>query len=139
MARLTVAQIQARALELANQPYESPLNNLNYKKASDSLSSQALDGSSSQENLNLNNLKRGGVPRLELYKDPALKKAMEWEVEEWLVQICIRDYGLATVKAQIARIFGIPDGYFKPKYGPLNAQRGRIFNKEMQKLRGRSQ
>jgi hypothetical protein len=84
---------------------------------------------------NLNGLKGKGVSRIELYTDEALKKAMSWGVEEWLVQVCIRDYGLHTVKGQINRIYQLPDGYFKPQYGPINTQRGRIFNKEMQKLK----
>ena len=62
---------------------------------------------------------------------------MAWGVEEWLLQVCIRDYGLYTVKGQINRIYQMPDGYFKPQYGPINTQRGRIFNKEMQKLKER--
>ena len=72
---------------------------------------------------------------MELYTDEILKKVMAWGVEEWLVQVCIRDYGLYTVKGQINRIHQIPDGYFKPQYGPIAQQRGRLFNREMQKLK----
>jgi len=114
------------------------LNNLNLKSSPEFNTPQA--GSDLPNSSNLNNLngasekKRGGVPRLMLYTDETLKKAMEWGVEEWLVQICIRDYGLYTVKAQINRIYQIPQTYFKPHYGPIPQQRGRLFNKEMQKL-----
>jgi len=115
----------------------SPLNNLN-SKVSDQFKSLE-DGSYYSNLTNLNKLKSAatgkGVPRLELYTDEILKKAISWGVEEWLLQVCIRDYGLYTVKAQINRIYQMPDGYFKPKYGPIPQQRGRIFNKEMQKLK----
>jgi|GEM_PF-2000655 len=114
-----------------------PLNNLNIKS---SFEFKPLEDSSSYSNLtNLNNLKGSttgkGIPRLELYTDEILKKAISWGVEEWLLQVCIRDYGIYTVKAQINRIYQMPDGYFKPQYGPIPQQRGRIFNKEMQKLK----
>jgi hypothetical protein len=116
------------------------LNNLNSSKLEEFNAPQA--DRSPQTGSNLNNLKRqqpakrrGGVPRLQLYTDPTLKRAMDWGVEEWLVQVCIRDYGEYTVKGQINRIYQIPDGYFKPQYGPIPGQRGRLFNREMQKLK----
>jgi hypothetical protein len=112
------------------------LNNLNLNKNYNL--NQGEDRSSSANSSNLNNLKpekRGGVPRLKLYTDETLKKAMAWGVEEWLVQVCIRDYGEYTVKGQINRIYQLPEGYFKPKYGPIPAQRGKLFNREMQKLK----
>lgn len=93
------------------------------------------DTGSSPTKPNLNNLKRGGVPRLRLYTDPALQKAIAWGVEEWLIQVSIREYGEYAVKAQINRLHQIPEGYFKPQYGPVPQQRGRLFNREMQKLR----
>jgi len=122
-------------------PSSSPLNNLN-SKASNQFKSP--EDSSSYSNLtNLNNLRpeqvSKGIARIELYTDETLKKALVWGVEEWLLQVCIRDYGLYTVKAQINRIYQMPDGYFKPKYGPIPQQRGRIFNKEMQKLKQNKQ
>jgi hypothetical protein len=112
------------------------LNNLNYKSSPEFNTPQA--GSDPSSSSNLNNLKRGGVPRLQLYTDATLKKAMEWGVEEWLVQVCIRDYGEYAVKGQINRIHQIPEGYFKPQYGPIPQQRGRLFNKEMQKLKAKN-
>jgi hypothetical protein len=122
----TLAQALAAAEKRAEQCRKAPLNNLN------SSSGCNLKPTGEIQPTNLNNLK--GVPRLQLYTDPALQKAMDWGVEEWLVQICIRDYGLYIVKSQINRIYQIPDSYFKPHYGPIPQQRGRIFNKEMQKL-----
>ena len=113
--------------------------NLNGRDSSKQATSQSVTGSSSQKNFNLNNLKaeqkRGGVPRLTLYTDEVFKKALSWGVEEWLLQVSIREYGEYTVKGQINRIHCIPNGYFKPQYGDVNTQRGRIFNKEMQKLK----
>jgi len=113
------------------------LNNLNLKSSSEF--NPPIASSDNAKQPNLNNLKphekRGGLPRLQLYTDETLKKAMAWGVKEWLLQVCIRDYGLYTVKAQINRIYQMPDGYFKPQYGPIDQQRGRIFNKEMQKMK----
>lgn len=134
------AAIQAaRTGKEANIFKTGALNNLNYKSQAKFNTPQAdLDPPSGS---NLNNLKgesekkRVGVPRMELYTDEILKKVMAWGVEEWLVQVCIRDYGLYTVKGQINRIHQIPDGYFKPQYGPIAQQRGRLFNREMQKLK----
>jgi hypothetical protein len=60
---------------------------------------------------------------------------MSWGVQEWLIQVCIRDYGIYKVKAAINRLYNLPEGYFKPKYGPINTQRGKLFNTEMQKLK----
>lgn len=134
-----LAKTQAR---LENSPSETPLKNLNYKKPTN-LSSPEDHGSSSKQS-NLKNLKasepkkRGGVPRLKLYTDETLKKALAWGVEEWLVQVCIREYGEYTVKGQINRIHQIPEGYFKPKYGAIPTQRGRLFNLEMQKLKAKT-
>lgn len=97
------------------------------------------DPGHSSKSSDLNNLKlhekKGGVPRRQLYEDPALSKAMSWGVEEWLVQVCIRDYGIDAVKRAINKIYTLPQGYFKPQYGPIPQQCGRIFNKEMQKLK----
>jgi hypothetical protein len=112
------------------------LNNLNLTPGVEFKAVKA--GSSPPNGANLNNLKRGGVPRLQLYTDATLKKVMEWGVEEWLVQVCIRDYGEYTVKGQINRIHQIPEGYFKPQYGPIPQQRGRLFNREMQKLKAKN-
>jgi len=113
------------------------LNNLNIKSG---FEFKSLEYSRNFSNLiNLNNLRpeqeSKGIARIEPYTDETLKKAISWGVEEWLVQVCIREYGIYTVKAQINRIYQLPDGYFKPKYGPIAQQRGRIFNKEMQKLK----
>lgn len=125
----------------------APLNNLNFKLArstgnsSDQASSAPEDPGSSLKNSNLNNLKVspekkwGGVPRLQLFQDETLKKAIAWGVEEWLIQVSIREYGEYVVKGQINRIHQIPEAYFKPQYGPIPTQRGRLFNKEMQKLK----
>lgn len=114
-----------------------PLNNLNIKARSQF--NPMIDTRRQLNFSDLNNLKspagKKGVPRLELYTDEALKKAIGWGVEEWLLQVCIQEYGIYAVKAQINRIYQIPEGYFKPKYGPIAQQRGRIFNKEMQKLK----
>ncbi len=118
----------------APQTTNRPLNNLN-SQSSSKFKPSLVDRYSSSTPTNLNVLKAKGVPRLELYTDEILKKAMGWGVEEWLVQVCIRDYGIYTVKGQINRIYNIPDGYFKPKYGPIPNQRGRLFNTEMQKLK----
>ena len=119
------------------------LNNLNSRSSSEFNTPQASSDLSSSSNLNYLKAepekKRGGVPRLKLYTDETLKKAMAWGVEEWLLQVCIRDYGEYTVKGQINRIYQMPDGYFKPQYGPLDQQRGRIFNREMQKLKASRQ
>lgn len=125
------------------------LNNLNFKLArstgvgSDPGNHAPDDPGFSQKGSNLNNLKaspekkRGGVPRIQLFTDETLKKAIIWGVEEWLIQVCIRDYGEYTIKGQINRIHQIPDAYFKPQYGPIPQQRGRLFNKEMQKLKAK--
>jgi hypothetical protein len=125
------------------------LNNLNLAKLGDPDlgdpdQSAPVVSSYSPNSSDLNNLKsepekkRGGVPRLQLYTDATLKKTMEWGVEEWLVQVCIRDYGEYVVKGQINRIHQIPEGYFKPQYGPIPQQRGRLFNREMQKLKAKN-
>lgn len=143
MKRLpTEAEREARMHEIwaAQKQPKTPLNNLNFNSRSTEVATTPAGGVNTIPNSsNLNNLKphekRGGVPRLELYRDESLKKAMAWGVEEWLVQVCIRDYGLHTIKGQINRIYQMPDGYFKPQYGPIDKQRGRIFNKEMQKLK----
>lgn len=134
----------ARRGELAKIFSGEALNNLNL--ASSRKNQPARDGAPSVQTAeNLNNLKRpdgkprGGVPRLTLYTDETFKKAMSWGIEEWLVQVCIRDYGEYKVRATINRIYQIPDGYFKPQYGPIPGQRGRLFNKEMQKLKGGNQ
>jgi hypothetical protein len=111
----------------------APLNNLNYNSGESLTPSR--DIKLNPQSVNLNNLKGQGVPRVELYTDEALKKAMAWGVQEWLVQVCIRDYGLHIVKGVINRIYSLPEGYFKPKYGPIPQQRGRLFNTEMKKLR----
>lgn len=139
------------AIEAARAGVEAPkifqtgaLNNLNLKNNNNLAGSDP--GSLALNRVNLNNLKqrdekkstqakRGGVPRLELYTDETWKKALAWGVEEWLLQVCIREYGAYTVKGQINRIHQIPDGYFKPQYGPIHQQRGRLFNKEMQKMK----
>lgn len=142
LAAVLAAKKEGRELpELWAAQSPQVLNNLNYISGSTVETTQPSGVVSSPNSSNLNNLKaqpekkRGGVPRLELYTDEALKKAMAWGVEEWLVQVCIRDYGLYKVKAQINRIYQLPEGYFKPQYGPIDKQRGRIFNMEMQKLR----
>ena len=114
-----------------------PLNHLN-SQSSSKFKPSLVDRYSSPTPTNLNDLNPKGVSRLELYTNETLKKAMAWGVEEWLVQVCIRDYGIHTVKGQINRIYNIPDGYFKPKYGPIPSQRGRLFNTEMQKLKQQS-
>jgi len=125
--------------EWAKLQSQRALNNLNSKSSVEF--NPIEDKRSLPKQSNLNHLKaeqgkkQKGVPRLELYTDEILKKAMSWGVEEWLLQVCIRDYGLYTVKSQINRIYSMPEGYFKPKYGPIPQQRGRIFNKEMQKLK----
>lgn len=110
-----------------------PLNNLNSSSGDNLTPNRAFKLQA--EHSDLNNLKRGGVPRQELYTDETLKKAMSWGVQEWLVQVCIRDYGIYKVKAAINRLYNLPEGYFKPKYGPISTQRGKLFNTEMQKLR----
>lgn len=114
----------------------APLNNLNYISG-DNLSNltPSKEIKLNTQPVNLNNLKGKGVPRVELYTDEALKKAMIWGVQEWLVQVCIRDYGLHIVKGIINRIYNLPEGYFKPQYGPIPQQRGKLFNNEMQKLK----
>jgi hypothetical protein len=129
----TLAQALAAAEKMSQIHTQNPLNNLNSSFENNLNPNSNIKLERQQENLN--NLKGKGVPRLELYTDEAFKKAMAWGVQEWLLQVCIRDYGIYNVKATINRIYNLPEGYFKPQYGPVNTQRGRIFNKEMQKLR----
>jgi DnaA N-terminal domain len=123
----------------------SLLNNLNnkYKFTGEIVDLTSFNGGSLElENKNLNNLKpknaknRSGVSRRELWDDGCWRKALDWGFDEAMLQYCIAEYGSYVIKGQINRIHQIPEGYFRPKYGPINQQRGRLLNKEMQKLRG---
>jgi hypothetical protein len=135
LAALTAAVREGREIPAEVRLCNSitPLNNLNSSVDNNLNPTGKFKLQSEPENLN--DLKRKGVQRLELYTDEAFKKALSWGVEEWLVQVCIRDYGIYTVKGQINRIHQIPEGYFKPHYGPVHTQRGRLFNTEMQRLK----
>ena len=129
----TLAQALAAAEKLAQTHTQTPLNNLNSRVENNLNPNSNLKLQSQPENLN--SLKGKGVPRLELYTDETFKKALSWEVKEWFLQVCIRDYGEYAVKGAINRIYNLPDGYFQQKYGPINQQRGRLLNAEMKKLR----
>lgn len=125
--------------EWAKLGASQPLNNLNLNNK---LNLKPTGVSSSLSRCqNLNNLKalpekkRSGVPRIQLWTDATLRRALEWGFDEAMLQVCIREYGEYTVKGEINRIYQIPDGYFKPKYGPIPGQRGKLFNVEMQKRR----
>lgn len=136
LAALTAAVREGREIpaEVAlGSGIKTPLNNLNSRVENNLNPSSNLKLQSQPKNLN--GLKGKGIPRLELYTDETFKKALGWEVKEWFLQVCIKDYGVYAVKGAINRIYNLPDGYFQPKYGPINQQRGRLLNTEMQKLR----
>lgn len=99
---------------------------------------------SSKKN-NLNNLNpregknKSGLKRRELLADKALKRLLEWGVEEWLIFLCVKSYGIHAVKGEANRIQSIPDSYFKQAYGNIESQKGRFFNRAMQELKARGE
>src|SRR5205085_8577221 len=114
----TLAQALAAAEKMTQIHTQNPLNNLNSSFENNLNPSSNLKLEKQKENLN--NLKGKGIPRLELYTDETFKKAMAWGVQEWLIQVCIRDYGIYAVKGALNRIYNLPEGYFKSQYGPVN-------------------
>ena len=130
---------RARLDRLKNLAENQKSLNTNHLNNSSSLSKNILsiDTVSSSEDPKFKLFKREEekISRRDLYADPAYRQALDWGVAEWLIHVCVRDYGRNKVRGEIFRISKYPDGYFKPQYGPVNQQRGKIFNVEMRKLK----
>lgn len=113
-------------------PQSRALNNLKLNKRS---LTPTRDPGNSNDLDNLNILKAPGIPRAELFKDETLVKAIEWGFDEAMLQLCIGLYGKHSIKGIINKLNKLPEVYFKPQYGPVPQQRGRLLNCELKKLK----
>ena len=66
--------------------------------------------------------------------DPVFVMLQDWGVGAPFIYAAARDFGESRVKESAQRIAKLREGYFRQGF-PIPQQRGRIFNKEMQKLR----
>lgn len=129
------ARCYQQAMEKCPESFDienQDLNNLNLNKRS-LVSLRDLGNSNDLDNLN--NLKAVGIPRVELFTDDAFVRALEWGFDEAMLQLCIGTYGKLKVKGLIHKISKLPELYFKPQYGPVPKQRGKLLNHELGKLK----
>ena len=118
--------------------HKQPLNNLNKFNLNKTNSSLNLFNLVKEEPITKEKQTYPKLKRVELYTDFHYQKAMRWGVAEWLVHICVRDYGPHVVKGVIQRIANLPEIYFSQHQYTIDEQRGRLFNTEMKILRGQN-
>jgi hypothetical protein len=91
--------------------------------------------------LNINNINTAPVKKrsyqglfAKVHSDPSLLKLQEWGVDAPFIYAAVRDCGEERVKEIVWRLSKLGDGYFRQGQ-PVNAQRGRLFNKEIRDLK----
>lgn len=121
-ARLERGGMMAQALK-SEALYKESKNNIN--------------NNINQEEKLVNNINRTrdyhGL-KAKVHSDPVFCLLQDWGVGAPFIYAAVRDLGEVRVKEVAQRIAKLRDGYFR-QGSPIPQQRGRIFNKEMQKLR----
>lgn len=112
------------------------INNININSSENIKSNQNSSRSPQTENINSINRERdySGL-YAKVHSDKALLDLQGWGVDPQFIYAAVRDLGEAKVKEIHARLSRLADSYFRQNYGPINKQRGRLFNNEVTKLK----